>query len=444
MQRLLLKQLLEWKDRPQRKPVLIDGVRHVGKSYLVEELFAREFQQVVKLNFLEDSEVAELFNGSLTPDLLIESIERYLDLSFNPETDLLFFDEIDECQRAVDSLKFFCEQRSDLFVCASSSKIGLLSSYPVGKVHQVDLNPMCFEEFLEASGNDRLLQRFRDRDLSPAVQSKIWDMLLDYYFVGGLPKAVKAWFSRGSKLERVRLVRQIHEDLVRDYIDEFGKGDSYVHPKHIEIVFKSVPTQLGSNENNRSVKRYRFKDVIPKKAGYRELNGPINWLEKAHFLSKCYLLDKPISPFAINAKDSRFKLFFFDVGLLNYLLDLSYRDVRDQNGYYRGFLAENFVHNELRREVYPSYSWAENTAEIAFLYKTTQGEVVPVEVTNGRNSKAKALKSFCDRYSPVQAVKLLSSPDSRVNEHHHLEWPVYYAGQLRALLELAGGKKLSD
>lgn len=435
MKRLLLDQLLVWKSRPERQPVLIDGARQVGKSYLIEELFAKHFSQVFKLNFLEDPDAKELFKGKLSPEVLIENLELYLGLSFNPGTDLIFFDEIGECQEAVNSLKFFAEQCPELFVCASGSNIGLLDSFPVGKVHKLDLYPMSFEEFLLASGDERLLKRFRDLDRTQLVHNILWELLLDYYFVGGMPRAVSAWFTLTNKLEKVSRVREIQNGLIEGYIRDFGKYGGKVNALHIEMVFRNVPAQLSSAINDSGVKRYRFSEVIPRKKGYGDLFGPINWLEKTKLVSKCYPLNcRPQSPLGVYAKDNRFKLFFFDVGLLNCLLDLSYKEVRDQEYSYKGFIAENFVQNEMRLEVYPTYSWEENTAEIEFLYKTDAGEIVPVEVKSGRNTKAKSLKSYCDRYNPKRTIKLIGSVGSGEQETQNMALPLYYASRLKAFV----------
>lgn len=435
MKRHLLAALLAWKAQSQRKPVLIDGARQVGKSYLIEHLFAPEFNQLIKLNFLEDPDAAALFEGRLTADTLLENIELYLGVSVNPETDLLFFDEIGECPKAVDALKFFCEQRPDLYLCASGSNIGLLDSFPVGKVYQLELYPMCFEEFLEASGDVRLLQRFRNLDRSQLTHNLLFELFLDYYFVGGMPEAVKAWFTQASKLKKVERVTHIHNDLLEGYMRDFGKYGGKTNAMHIEMVFRNVPTQLSSNIDG-SVKRYRFSNVIPHKKRYLDLFGPINWLEKAKLVSKCYPINcQPKAPLDAYAKDNRFKLFFFDIGLLNYMLGLSYQELMHQTFEYKGYIAENFVQNELRIGRYPTYAWEENTAEIEFLYKTGTAEIVPVEVKSGKQTKAKSLKSFCERYSPSKTVKLMGSVGSGEQEREHMALPLYYASKLSLFLE---------
>ena len=436
MQRSLLNELINWKEKASRKPLLIDGARQVGKSYLVDELFGKHFDQVLKLNFLEDPKANELFTTKLSPQALIEDIELYLGRTFNPATDLIFFDEIGECQAALNALKFFCEQCPDLYICAAGSHIGALDSFPVGKVQRIDLFPMNFEEFLSASGNERLLNRFRNQDKRDLIHRMLWEALLDYYFVGGMPQAVNAWFSEGTKLERVNRVNEIHRDVIDSYIRNFGRFGGKINARHIEVLFRNVPVQLSTATNDSNVKKYRFSNILPSKRGYTDLHGLIHRLEISMLVSKCYqLTSQPQSPLNLYAKDNRFKLFFFDVGLLNHLLGLSYTEIRDQQQNYKGFIAENFVQNELRAAVYPTYCWTENTAEIEFLYKNESGDILPVRVESGTQTKSKSLRSYCERYHPNQTVRLTSTVNNIDYDPTNMVLPVYYASQLKAFVE---------
>ena len=439
LQRLLIQQLAAWKEQENRKPLLLDGARQVGKSWLIEKAFGTQyFERVLKLDFLANPGLEALFEESLHPDDILQNIALELGVDFSPATDLLFFDEIGECQPALSSLKFFAEERPDIFLCASGSNIGLLDSYPVGKVEALELFPLCFEEFVMATGNEMLLNAYRKGSRLQAAHNKLWDLLLDYYFVGGMPEAVDTWFAAKQAEvgvnESCARVTKIHRDLLTGYQRDFGKYAGKTNAQNIEQVFKNVPLQLSKNIDA-SVKRYRFSGVIERKRSYRDLSGPIEWLEKTKLVSRCYPIDcEPQSPLAAYRKENFFKLFLFDVGLLGHMLDISYREHLQQSFEYKGYLAENFVQNEFRAMgYYPTYSWELRQSEIEFLYKTDDGDIVPVEVKSGSRTRAKSLKSYVERYNPAKTLKLIGSVGSGKANAQHQTWPLYYVSRIPML-----------
>lgn len=335
----------------------------------------------------------------------------------------------------VDSLKYFAERLPGAFVCATGSNIGLLDSFPVGKVELLQLHPMCFEEFVLASGNRPAADAFRARSRGKAVHDALWPLLLDYYFVGGMPEAVDAWFDHeNSKLERILRVQSIHRDLLAGYKRDFGKYSGKEDARHIESVFENIPRQL-SQVLDGSVKRFRFNGVIEQKKRYADLRGPISWLEKANLASKCYPIEaRPVTPLSALAKENRFKLYLFDIGLLGHMLELDYAEQLAQQTFYKGFIAENFVQNELRARVrYPTYSWATANAEIEFLHKCGDGAIIPVEVKSAARTRARSLRSYVDRYAPARTVKLIGAPGDSSDEGPHFVWPLYYARYLGEL-----------
>lgn len=436
MDRLLVSELISWKSQRQRKPLLLDGARQVGKSFLIEQLFGSEyFRQVIKLDFLANPGLADIFKTSLEPKEILINIQVALSVDLDPQNDLIFFDEIGECQAALDSLKFFAEKMPELHLCASGSNIGLIGSFPVGKVHFLELFPFSFEEFLMASGHSMLLEQYRQKSRQLAIHNKLWEQLLDYYFVGGMPEVVDSWFHDPDLAINARCsqVSRIHGELIKGYTHDFGKYAGRLNAQHIERVFQAVPLHL-SRYMDDSVKRFRFGDVIEKKKSYKELAGPIEWLEKSKLISKCYPVNgQPKTPMVAYKKENIFKLFFFDVGLLGHMLNLSYAEFRQQNFTYKGYLAENFVQNELRCIGYsPTYSWEGKSAEIEFLFKTEGGKIIPIEVKSGRRTKAKSLRSFIQQFAPVKTVKLVGAVGGRQDETH-LVWPIYYASKIREI-----------
>ncbi|KEQ16914.1 ATP-binding protein [Endozoicomonas numazuensis] len=435
MKRLLLQKLLDWKQSPSRKPVLLDGARQTGKSFLLETLFGAHYEQVIRLDFLEQPSLGNLFADSLKPDDIITNIELELNISIDRQQDLIIFDEVGECLPALHSLKFFAEQCSQMHVCASGSNIGLLDSFPVGKVEWLELYPLTFEEFLWASDQPPLAKAFEQMNLGKVAHEKLFGLLIEYYFVGGMPEAVKAWFqSKQDIIERTRRVQQIHAALISGYERDFGKYSDKLSAQHIQAVFENVPVQL-SNMMDDSVKRFKFKDVIEKKSRYKELAGPINWLENCKLISKCHPIDcKPDSPLKPLAKDNIFKLFLFDVGLLGHMLGISYKEHRDQKYHYKGFVAENFIQNELITLIgRPTYSWEYARSEIEFLYKTEAGDIIPVEVKSGKRTRAKSLQTYVQRYSPTATFKLIGSTGS-LDDPAAKVLPLYYISKIKDVL----------
>ncbi len=429
LERLAYQRLLAWKQQAARKPLLLDGARQVGKSWLIGRQFGpREFRKVHWLDFRANPQLSALFAESLDPATIIDNIEIELGQRIDIKRDLLFLDEVGECQQAVDALKYFAERLPHAFVCASGSNIGLLRSFPVGKVDELALLPLCFEEFLMAAGREPLLGAHRAQRQSGTVHQQLWPRLLDYYFVGGMPEAVAAWFEPGQRLlERTAQVTRIHRNLINGYRRDFGKYAGIHDAQHIERVLESVPMQLAACQEG-SVARYRFKGVVPQKQRYRELAGAIDWLEKARLLWKCFPVQgRPEPPLQARIKANRFRLYLFDVGLLGHMLGMTYADQRAQSAAHKGYIAENFVRTELGAHCrQPCYGWFEARAEIEFLIRDRQGQIIPVEVKSGSRTRARSLSAYIDRYAPTRAIKLTGAPGSRSSGPVET-WPLYHA-----------------
>ena len=220
MERGLLTELLSWKAKPERKPLLIDGARQTGKTYLLQVLLGGQFARVLRIDFLESPQMADAFAGSLSPDDVLSNIELLTGQRFNVATDLLILDEIGECPRAVTALKYFAEQTPQAFIAASGSNIGLLNTFPVGKVEQYNLRPLTFREFLLASGEAMLLKAYDAGQNSAAAHTKLFDKLTDYYFTGGMPEAVSLWFALAeqSPLERVKGIGEKRRQALLQYL----------------------------------------------------------------------------------------------------------------------------------------------------------------------------------------------------------------------------------
>ncbi|MDO9317554.1 MAG: AAA family ATPase [Gammaproteobacteria bacterium] len=433
MKRLLLEKLLAWKAQETRKPLLIDGARQSGKTYLLQTLLGSEFTNVLRLDFLENPQLADALAGSLSPADVLSNIELLTGQVFNPATDLLILDEIGECQRAVTSLKYFAEKAPTYHVAASGSNIGLLNSFPVGKVEQHNLRPLTFQEFLWAANEPALVQAFESQAQSAAAHSKLFDKLTDYYFTGGMPEAVAAWFDgkEQSIVERVDRINQIHSNLIDGYKRDFGKYAGKTDAQLIEAVFNGIPSQL-SAAIDQSVKRFKFKGVSARKSRYAEFESAITWLHQCRLALKNYPIEgHPRSPLSAYQKDSMVKLFLFDVGLLNHMLNTSYKEIRQQGYEYKGYIAENFVQQELAAlGIEPSFSWNDARAEIEFIVTNESGQIVPIEVKSGKRTRAKSLQSYMEKCDPHKTIKLTGTQGSPPLEQKNIVMPLYFARHL--------------
>jgi len=433
MHRTLLNALMAWKTKPMRKPLLIDGARQTGKTFLLQELFGNTFANILRIDFLEDPAYKAAFDGSLSPNELLMNIELVTNQVFNPKTDLLILDEIGECERAVTSLKYFSEKAPSYFVAASGSNIGLLNTFPVGKVEQYNLRPLSFQEFIYASGELALTKAFDSQASSPVVHSKLMDKLTDYFFTGGMPEAVAAWYQykESSILDRVEKVSKIQADLVAGYRRDFGKYAGKVDATLIESVFNSIPSQL-SLVSDESVKRFKFKNVVDRKSRYSDFETAIHWLKCCRLALANYPIEgQPKSPLAAYKKDNMVKLFLFDVGLLNHMLGSSYKEIKQQSYEYKGYVAENFVQQELTAiGVDPSFSWNDARAEIEFILTTEEGDIVPVEVKSGKRTRAKSLASYIEKCAPSKTFKLTGTQGSSALEQTNIVMPLYYTQHL--------------
>lgn len=440
MQRTLLYSLIQWREQASRKPILLDGARQTGKTYLLKELLGASFANVFRVDFLESPQMAEAFASSLNPQDILMNLELLTGQSITPDNTLIIFDEIGECERALQSLKYFAEQTPTYHVAASGSNIRLLQAFPVGKVEQLCLRPLSFYEFLLAADEPPLVRAFEQQLNSPAAHEKLMEKLTDYYFVGGMPEAVKTWYRhKGSSiLDRIAAVQQVQQDLIDGYQRDFGKYAGQVNAQLIEAVFRSIPAQLFSVQDD-SVKRFRFKDVFEKKSRYNDFSSAIDWLEKCRLLLKNFPVEgQPRIPLAAYAKENFVKLFMFDIGLLTRMLGLSYQEIKQQAFEYKGFIAENFVQQELAAlGEYPTYSWQEARAEIEFLLGDGAGNIIPVEVKSGKRTRAKSLQSYIDRYAPVKSIKLTGTQGSSPLEQHNLVLPLYYTAHVMQRLNQA-------
>jgi len=441
MERLAYQQLLSWKTSIRRKPLLLQGARQVGKSYLLENFGQREFKNYHVFNFELDRRLARIFSQDFVPERILTELSLHLSGKIDPKSDLIIFDEIQECPRAITSLKYFCEKMPALALCCAGSLLGVKLSpepFPVGKVEFLNLYPLSFEEFLLALDEQMLLERLNSAlntgMLPEMAHVKLWERLKEYFIVGGMPEVISTYIlQRKFRAEAMREARIIQAGLVESYYKDFAKHSGKLNSIHIVSVFENVPMQLSRNIEG-SVKRYKFKEAIPGKRSFAELQGPITWLEKAGLLIKVKVCNRAELPLETFCKENQFKLFLFDIGLLSSMLALSPETVLHQDyGITKGYFAENFVAQEFvaagNKQL---YSWTERNSEIEYL-SVVKENIIPVEVKAGSRTRAKSLQQFLIKYKPERAVKISIRPLKIKDGQVIQNIPIYLTGRIGAL-----------
>jgi len=412
MKRTILRELNTWKASQDRKPLLLLGARQVGKTYILKEFGRTQFERVHYINFEEDERFCSAFSNDLRPERIVQDISLLTQTPIHAESDLLILDEIQQCPRALTSLKYFAEKMPALAICAAGSLLGVHlgeCSFPVGKVDELHLFPLTFSEFLQAGSDPRLYESFDSicqlSKNSPVLHQRLWDEFKLYLVTGGLPEVVATFLKKREDLyTALQDVRLIQNRLLLNYIADMAKHCGKQNAMHLERLWRNVPAQLGRDQSG-SAPKFVFKDVLPGTKGYERMAGVIDWLEAARLLLRLPIANCAKLPFSAYTKENFFKLFVFDVGLLGALGQLPPKALLDYDfGTYKGYIAENFVAQSFRANNRSTAAcWREGTAEVEFITEVG-GEIIPVEVKAGWVTQAKSLKSFADKYKPRYSV----------------------------------------
>lgn len=439
MYRELQNNLDDWRLSHPRKPLIIKGARQVGKTYLLKEWGGKSFSKVHYINFEKTPQAATIFESDFDVGRMIREIAFLLQNSIDPTQDLLILDEIQAAPKALTSLKYFCEDLPDFAICTAGSLLGVIlseESFPVGKVTFLHLHPMNFNEFLAAIDDRKSHEWLPTPSLNAQVPSLIhehlWNMLKIYYVVGGMPEAVSTYKRHALDLHNAfEQVRNVQRDLLQTYENDFAKHAGKLNAVHIQALYRNIPKQLASAQND-SVQRFKFNDVLSGKKGFASWERPLHWLINAGIALQTKLSSATELPIEHFCKDNIFKLYMHDVGLLGCAQNLAPDILIKQDyGLAKGFFAENFVAQELRaahnQRLWPLYSWSERTSEIEFI-RPYQGRVIPIEVKAGHRTQAKSLQQFQKLYEPPLAIKISAHNIQYQKETKTLHLPLYLAG----------------
>jgi predicted AAA+ superfamily ATPase len=430
MKRALYRHLLEWKDSKKRKPLLLQGARQVGKTWLVNEFAKNEYKKYVYLNFEQTPGLKTLFSGELSPEKIIESIGLYIGEKISREETLIFFDEIQASQQALTSLKYFYEQAPGYHIISAGSllgvSIGKSSPFPVGKVNFMHLYPMSFFEFLSALNEDLLIEKIslnmNSEPIPEILHEKLINLLKIYLFLGGMPEVVNDYIENKD----IQSVRHIQNEILEAYKRDFSKYTDSRQALKTSEVWNSIPYQL-AKEN----KKFKYSDVrINTRAGTYEQT--IEWLSKAGLVYPAKNITVPKLPLSGYVDYTKFKIYMPDTGLLAAMLNLSASLILEPLrlfSEYNGAFTENFVANELvasgSRELY--YWTSKNDAEVDFIIEK-RNKLFPVEVKSGLSRHKKSLTVYNEKFNPELIFRL--SPKNFTRSGTFINLPLYAVANL--------------
>lgn len=409
MERSIYSSLKKWKESPTRKPLILQGARQVGKTYILKEFGAREYSEVVYINCDDNNDMQNMF-VDYDVDRIIRSLSAISGISIKPSTTLLILDEIQEVERGLASLKYFCEKAPEYHVAVAGSLLGITlhegTSFPVGKVDMLYMYPMDFEEFLLAMGKEQLVELLRSNcwaALTP-LRGMLTELLRQYYFVGGMPEAVKTYVERGDIWE----VRSIHSKIIDAYRNDMSKHVPKQQVQRINMVWNSIPSQLA-----RDNKKFIY-GALRKGARANDFEIAIQWLVDSGLVHKVHRISKPVVPLKFYEDMASFKLFLLDCGLLGALSETPPEQILIGDNVfeeYKGAFTENYVLQQLKslpRTFVYYYSNDNSTLEIDFVVQH-EAHVIPIEVKAEENLRAKSLRQFVTDNAGLHGVRFSMS-----------------------------------
>lgn len=403
MKRNALKALMQWKSSEDRKPMILKGARQVGKTWLMKEFGRTAYDSFVYFNFDEEDELKSIFEVNKNPQRIVELLSLIAGEKILPERTLIIFDEIQECPSALNTLKYFKEKANDYHVIAAGSLLGTLlatpKSYPVGMVNLLDIYPLTFDEFLDAT--DPALYTYyesiqKEQQIEEIFHNRLLEAYNNYLIIGGMPECVSSWV----KYKDPAKIREIQHELIEVYENDFSKHNGKVNSGRILMVFRSIVSQL-AKPNEKFI-----YGAVREGARARDFEEAIEWLVSAGMLNRVYNVGKMEHPLTAFDKLDQFKLFLFDTGLLKYMAGIDNSAILLKTDYqFKGPLTENYVLQQLRGqfEVEPRY-YADKNSEIDFVLQYGT-EIIPVEAKGGEDKSAPSFKRYIAQNQPKHALR---------------------------------------
>ena len=438
MQRFIMDKLIEWKNSKYRKPLILKGVRQVGKTWILKEFGKLYYENVAYFNFDENIEYRQFFEITKDVKRILQNLMLISGEKIEPSKTLIIFDEVQDCPEIINSLKYFYENAPEYHIACAGSLLGITlarpSSFPVGKVEFLNIYPMTFSEFLIANGDENLklyMDSVEDIEKIPdAFYNPLYEKLKMYYITGGMPEPVYMW----SKERNIDLTVKSLNNIIEAYERDFTKHPNIKEFPKISMIWKSIPSQL-SREN----KKFIYK-VVKEGARAREYEDALQWLVDANLVSKVYRVSAPKIPLSAYDDLSAFKIYMVDVGILNRLSLLSPTAFGEGNRLFvefKGALTENFILQSLipQFEVSPRY-WSDNVYEVDFIIQN-ENDIFPVEVKAEKNTKGRSLFKFKEKYSENIKLRVRFSFDNLTLDGDLLNIPLFMVDHSKKLIEIA-------
>ena len=409
MKRKILDSLVEWKNSKKHKPLILNGARQVGKTYILEQFGAEQFENVVYINMEIEGAIRDFIDKELSPRKIIQFLEAVKKQEIIPGKTLVFFDEIQACERALTSLKYFCEQTPEYHIAAAGSLLGVAInrekySFPVGKVDELYMYPLDFEEFLWALGYKKLAEEIKDHYINDeampnALHNVALELYQKYFIVGGMPAAVDSFIKTDSFLK----VQIIQNDILNEYIADMAKYADTATSVKIRACYDSIPAQL-AKENT------KFQYKVVQRGGTAAIFGEaIEWLNLANITLKCQRLEHGFIPINAYMDLINFKLYMGDIGILTLRSEVPLQTILstiETDNTYLGAMTENYVAQCFKAKKYRLTYWqSEGKAEVDFVLQI-DGKVVPVEVKKGMRNRSKSLGVFMEKYHSEYAIRI--------------------------------------
>lgn len=409
MERKIMEYLKNWKNNPHRKPLILQGARQVGKTYSLLEFGRNHYDNVVYFNFESTPKLISVFEENINPEYLIPILSHLAGETIIKERTLIIFDEVQKCERALTSLKYFCEEAPEYHIAVAGSLLGIAVSrdefsFPVGKVDIKTMYPMDIEEFMLALGKKDLIEFIRksfetDFPLPEILHSEAMDLYRQYLVVGGMPECVKKYVETKDYI----LIRHTQLMILEGYLDDMSKYNTKIEIKKTRLTYDNITVQL-SKKNT----RFQYK-LIKKGARAAEFENAIEWLVLSGIVSQIYKAEQIKKPLENYRDIDSFKIYVSDVGLLCAKKDLLFKDVlymSDDLNDFKGGMTENYVNSQLISNGYKTYYWMlDNGTEVDFVIQRN-GDIIPIEVKSADNTKAKSLNSYIRSYKPKYSIKL--------------------------------------
>ena len=440
MERLIMHKLLDWKNSPYRKPLILKGVRQVGKTWVLKEFGKRYYENVAYFNFDENEEYKQFFETTKDVDRILQNLMLSSGEKIAPEKTLIIFDEVQDCPKVINSMKYFCENAPQYHIACAGSLLGITlvkpSSFPVGKVNFMQIDPMTFTEFLFANGDENLANYLESVDTLEPIPEAFFNPLQEklkmYYVTGGMPESILMW----TEARDVSAMQEALSGIIDAYERDFAKHPNVSEFPKLSMIWKSIPSQL-AKEN----KKFLYKVVKPG-ARAREYEDAFQWLVDARLVHKIYRSTAPGLPMSAYDDIAAFKIYMVDVGLLRRLAQLAPTAFGEGNRLFtefKGALTENFVLQTLltQFEVVPRY-WSQNNPpyEVDFLIQR-ENDIIPIEVKSETNIAGKSLRKFKELFSDQVKLRVRFSLNNLKLDDDVLNIPLFMADHADRLIGLA-------